>query len=162
MTRHGALIPHVHLPEDNNVRRLLYASRLPGLMLVSLVVSFWFSGIAGRCGSYVDRYAARFRPTRRNFHVVLPTIRQHLRLASTDHAAARCECHSPSWYHTDCLGGDRTLPHAASGRGRQLMMATAASLLAILSSLAHHGRRETSTHELHQGASGTLSATLPC
>jgi 3-deoxy-7-phosphoheptulonate synthase len=71
-------------------------------------------------GSYVDRYCRpAFRPTRRAIFTSSSHHSPHFRLAKTDHARGVCECHRPGGnYHFDCLGGDRTLPHAASGRGR--------------------------------------------
>ena len=85
-----------HLPEDNNARRLLYAFGVTaGFMLVEVVggFSFWFSGIAGRCGSYVDRYCRpAFRPTRRAiFHVVLPPFATLFGWARLTTLAAFCE-----------------------------------------------------------------------
>ena len=111
-----------HLPEDNNARRLLYAFGVTaGFMLVEVIGGFFrFSGIAGRCGSYVDRYCRpAFRPTRSAIFPSSSHHSPHFRLAKIDHARGVCECHRPGGdYYFDCLGGDRTLPHSASGRGR--------------------------------------------
>lgn len=112
-----------HLPEDNNARRLLYAFGVTaGFMLVEVVGGFLSGSLALLVDAghmLTDTAALLFRPTRRAIFTSSSHHSPHFRLAKTDHARGVCECHSPRGnYHFDCLGGDRTLPHAASGRGR--------------------------------------------
>ena len=151
MTRHGALtLTHSsHLPEDNNARRLLYAFGVTaGFMLVEVIggFSFRFSGIAGRCGSYVDRYCRpAFRPTRSAIFPSSSHHSPHFRLAKIDHARGVCECHRPVvitilivW---EAIERFRT-PRPVEG-GMMMAIAVAGLLANILSFwLLHHGSEE--------------------
>ncbi len=138
-----------HLPEDNNARRLLYAFGVTaGLTLVEVVGGFLSGSLAlltdaghmltDTVALLLALLAVQF--SRRSFH-----HSPHFRLAKTDHARGVCECYSPRGnYHFDCLGGDRTLLHAASGRGRHDDGNVVAGLLANILSfwLLHHGSEE--------------------
>ena len=112
-----------HLPEDNNARRLLYAFGVTaGFMLVEVVGGFLSGSLALLADAghmLTDTAALLFALLAVQFSRRPPTIRHTFGWLRSDHARGVCECHRPGGdYHFDCLGGDRTLPHTASGRGR--------------------------------------------
>ncbi len=160
-----------HLPEDNNARRLLYAFGVTaGFMLVEVIGGFLSGSLAllADAGHMLTDTAALLFALLAccNFHVSLHHS-PHFRLVKIDHARGVCECHRPGGnYHFDCLGGDRTFPHAASGRGRhddgncRGWINPAGSILSFW--LLHHGsQRKTSTDEQrHCMCSGTCWVRL--
>lgn len=112
-----------HLPEDNNARRLLYAFGVTaGFMLVEVIGGFLSGSLALLADAghmLTDTAALLFALLAVQFSRRPPTIRHTFGWLRLTTLAAFVNAIAPGGdYYFDCLGGDRTLPHSASGRGR--------------------------------------------